>query len=158
MSLYFQQHGCQPEKKYSKHGKTKQSQKEECDINRLLERSARSGAASHLQTYEHQYGNFADYDFESNAEIIANGQTIFERLPAEIKREFHQSPQEFFEFVTDEQNKDRLPELLPQIANQGNFLMGVDAPTQKTEDKNPPEDKPIQQQETTVEDTPPPKE
>ncbi len=132
MSRYFQLNGKQPTKKYTKHGKTVQSQKEECDINRLLERSARSGAASHLQTYENQYGNFEGYDFEKNVNIIAEGQTIFERLPAEVKREFNQSPQEFFEYVTNEENKDRLPELLPQIANQGNFLMGLDPPTTTT--------------------------
>ncbi len=153
MSAYFAKHGKPEEKKYTKHGRTKQSQKDECDINKLLERSARSGSLSHLQQFEAQYGTYANYDFEEHINTIAEGQNIFEHLPAEIKREFAQSPQRFFEYVTDEANKDRLPELLPQIANQGNYLLGIDPPrttvpeipdkeNQPPENKSPPGENP----------------
>ncbi len=122
MSMYYGKHGKAEEKKYTKHGKTKQSQRDETDINKLLERSARTGSLSHLEQYEAQYGDYSGYDFEAHINTIAEGQSIFEHLPAEVKREFDQSAQKFFEFVTDPENSERLPELLPQIANRGDYL------------------------------------
>ncbi len=122
MSAYYAKHGKPEVKKYKLHGKTKQSQKDETDINKLLERSARKGTLSHLEKYQPKYGDFRGYDFEKHQNIIANGQTIFEELPAETKREFEQSPQKFFEFVTDPQNSQDLVRLLPDIANQGSYF------------------------------------
>ncbi len=122
MSMYYKEHGKPEVKKYTKHGKTKQSQKDETDINKLLERSARTGALSHLDQFQGQYGDFLGYDFEAHINTIAEGQSIFEHLPAEVKREFDQSAQKFFEYVTNPDNKDRLPELLPELANRGDYL------------------------------------
>lgn len=135
MSAYFGKHGKPEERKYTPHGRTKQSQKKECDINLLLERNARSGALSHLDKYQPMYGDYSDYDFEHHINMITGGQTIFEHLPAEVKREFHQSAQKFFEYVTDPENQERLPELLPQIANRGNYFPSV---TQRTEPEPEP--------------------
>ncbi len=142
MSLYFGKHGEPEKKKYSKHGRTKQSQKDECDINKLLERSARTGALSHLDTFGAQYGDFLGYDFEAHVNTIAEGQTIFEHLPAEVKREFAQSPQRFFEYVTDPENKDRLPELLPEIANRGDLLVTLAQPAPEPAAEPAPEPEP----------------
>ncbi len=125
MSYYYMQHGKPEVKKYILHGRTKQSQKNETDINKLLERSAREGGLSHLDKYKPVYGDFSDYDFQENTIKLAKAGTIFEELPAEIKREFNQSPQEFFEFVTNPENSERLPELLPKIANRGNYFPPV---------------------------------
>lgn len=125
MSAYFGKHGKAEVRKYTRHGRTKQSQKDETDINKLLARAARAGSLDHLTQYGAQYADFSTYDFESHVAKIAEGQSIFENLPAEIKREFHQSPQQFFEFVTNPVNLDRLPELLPDIANRGNYFPPV---------------------------------
>ncbi len=122
MSAYFGKHGKPEVRKYKLHGRTKQSQKDECDINMLLERYNRDAAAGHLEKYGAQYGNYADYDFENHVTKIAEMNTIFERLPAEVKKDFGQSTHKFFEFVTDPENEDRLPELLPEIANQGRYF------------------------------------
>lgn len=125
MSMYFKKHGKPEIRTYSEHGRTKQSQKDDTDINKLLERAGREGTLSHLEKYQGTYGNFAGYDFETQARIMAEGQTIFEELPAELKREFHQSPQAFFEYVTDPANADDLPKKLPQLADRGRQLPPV---------------------------------
>ncbi len=126
MSIYFAKHRKPEVRKYSRHGKTKQSQADECDINKLLVRAARSGSLSHLDKYQARYGDFSDFDFTEHAIKMAEGQTIFENLPAEVKREFDQSPDKFFEFVTNPENAENLPKLLPEIANRGEFFPPVD--------------------------------
>ncbi len=155
MSAYFAKHGKPEKRKYSQHGRTKQSQKNQCDINKLLEKAARSGSLSHLDKFEARYGDFSDFDFTEHAIKMAEGQTIFENLPGEVKREFDQSPDKFFKFVTDPQNAEKLPELLPAIANRGEYFppIGIiqtrapDAPETPTTGATPP-------QAATV-DTPP---
>ncbi len=126
MSAYFGKHGKPEVRKYTPHGRTKQSQAAECDINKLLERAARDGSLSHLDEFGGTYGSFEGYDFEKHVTKIAEGQSIFENLPAEIKREFAQSPQRFFEYVTNPDNLERLPELLPEIADRGNYFPSVE--------------------------------
>ncbi len=122
MSAYFAKHGKPEVRKYKLHGRTKQSQRHECDINKLLERYQRDASLGHLEKYGGQYGNYADYDFENHVTKIAEMNTIFEQLPAEVKKDFGQKPDKFFEFVTDPANAERLPELLPEIANQGRYF------------------------------------
>ncbi len=161
MSMYFAKHGKPEVRKYTPHGRTKQSQKDECDINKLLERSAREGSLSHLDKYQARYGDFSDFDFTEHAIKMAEGQTIFENLPAEVKKEFDQSPDKFFEFVTNPENVNDLPRLLPEIANRGEFFPPVDiiqtrepeAPKTSKTDENPePDAKPKEPEKTSNEE------
>ncbi len=157
MSMYFAQHGKPEVRKYTQHGRTKQSQKDECDINKLLERAARKGSLSHLDKYQSRYGDFADFDFTEHAIKMAEGQTIFENLPAEVQKEFDQSPDKFFNFVTDPQNAEKLAQLLPEIANRGEFFPPVgiiqtrepEAQQTSTTDEKPPQAETAPQVPTT---------
>lgn len=127
MSRAYHLNGDKPVKiKYTKHGRTKQSQLDETDINKLLERSARENTLSHLEKFQSVYADFSDYDFEKHITQIAEGQSIFEQLPAETKREFGQSAQRFFEYVTDPANSQDLAEKLPELAKRGTQLPAVD--------------------------------
>lgn len=125
MSFYFKKHGKPEQRKYTPHGRTKQSQKDETDINKMLARASREKTLSHLEKYEPMYADFSDYDFEENQKKLVQANTIFEELPAEIKREFAQSPEEFFNYVTNPENAARLPELLPAIARRGDYFPPV---------------------------------
>ncbi len=138
MSAYFGEHGKPEVRKYKLHGRTKQSQRHECDINMLLERYQRDASLGHLEKYGGQYGNYADYDFENHVTKIAEMNTIFEQLPAEVKKDFGQSTNKFFEFVTNPENQGKLAELLPEIANQGRYFQKqVTQTTQGTQDVAP---------------------
>lgn len=140
MSLYYMQNGKPEVRKYNKHGKTKQSYKDQCDINKLLERGAREGGLSHLQRHGARYADFADINWDSLQEQLAEGQQIFNELPAELKREFNQSPGEFFTYVTDPANAERLPELIPKIAERGRFFPRVNKPEVRKEPEPAPQD------------------
>ncbi len=102
-----------------KDGRTKQSFKDETDINKILSRAQKTGTISHLTKYEARYGDFSGFDFfEANVKMAA-GAEIFAALPSEIRNEFQNTPGKFFNYVNDPANKDRLGELLPALAAPG---------------------------------------
>ena len=98
---------------------TKQGLEDETNINRLLSRAQRAGTLSHLQKYEPMYGEMADFDFLTAQLTLRKAQESFDALPSEIRYEFHNSPAEFFKFVNDPENKDKLAEKLPALAKPG---------------------------------------
>jgi len=100
-------------------GRVKQSFKDETDINKILKRAQKTGTISHLAKHQAKYGDFADFDFFGNMQMIAKGREIFDDLPSEIRSEFHQSQTEFFDYVNDPENKDRLEKLLPGLVAPG---------------------------------------
>lgn len=107
-------------KDYSQDGRTKQAFKDQTDINKLLARAARGDTISHLAKHGAVYGDFSDIDDLMTAQArLAKGVEIFQALPAEIKREFNQSPAEFFNFVNNPENEEKLPEVLPALAARG---------------------------------------
>lgn len=122
MSIHYRKHGLDPKREYTPHGRTVQSQKSETDINKILERAGRANSLSHLEKYQAKYGDYSGWDFEEHMTKMAEGQSIFEELPAEVKREFDQSPTKFFDFVNDPKNIDKLPKVLPMIAARGNYF------------------------------------
>lgn len=117
-----------PEKVYDD-GRTKQSFKDETDINKILQRAQKAGTLSHLERYQPQYGDFSDFDFQTAQLKLAQGAEIFDRLPAEIRKEFNQSPAEFFQYVNDPAKADKLRQLLPELAKPGRQRLDVSGRT-----------------------------
>lgn len=105
-------------KKYDD-GRTKQAFKDSTDVNRLLQRHAKAGTLSALAKVENRFGDFQGFDFHHARNMIAQGQTIFEQLPSEVRREFDQDAQKFFNFVNDPEKQGKLDELLPALAQPG---------------------------------------
>lgn len=103
-------------------GRTKQCHADECDINKIMARFEKTGTISHLAKYEPVYGDFSDYDFGEQTRQLTKGREIFDALPGEIRREFNQNPQAFFDFVNDPANKDDLLAKLPALAKPGTQL------------------------------------
>ncbi len=100
-------------------GRTKQSFRDETDINKILKRAQKSGTISHLNRYEARYGDFAGFDFFEAQMKLIQGREIFDALPSEIRNEFNQSQAEFFDYVNDPANVKRVGELLPALAEPG---------------------------------------
>lgn len=102
-----------------KDGRTKQSFKDETDINKMLERAQLAGTLSHIEKHGAFYGDFADFDFDEAQFALARATSIFAELPSEVRKEFDQNPGRFFEFVNNPENIDRLPDVLPGLAQPG---------------------------------------
>lgn len=109
-------------KKYTD-GRTKQSFKDECDINKIMCRAAQGGTISHLAKYEGVYADYSDFDFHEHTTKLTKGREIFDALPAEVRHEFAQSPQAFFDYVNDPRNMADLAQKLPGLAKPGDQLI-----------------------------------
>ena len=107
---------------------TKQSFKDQCDINRVLDRAKRGASLSHLENYQGEYGDFSDWDENTYQDMlldISRANSVFYDLPAELRAEYGNNPGKFFSFVNDPANKDRLEEIFPVLAAPGRQLPDV---------------------------------
>ncbi len=119
-------------KKYTD-GRTKQSFRDECDIEKIMCRAAKSGTISHLAKFEGIYADFSDFDFQEHMNKLNRGREVFDALPAEVRREFGQSPQAFFDYVNDPANLKDLAKKLPMLAAPGTQLIDTSPPDADTE-------------------------
>ncbi len=118
-------------------GRTKQCHRDECDIGKIMRRFDITGTISHLTKFEGVYADFSDFDFHEQSSRLAEGRSIFEALPAEIRREFGQSPDNFFAYVNDPKNAKELALKLPALAQPGQQLprkASPDADLEKAEE------------------------
>lgn len=94
---------------------TDQSQKDECDINRILQRYRETGYLTdplHPATRKPIFGDFTDIpDYQAALDLIAKADDAFMQLPAKIRDRFSNNPQEIFDFLNDEKNRDEAVKL-----------------------------------------------
>lgn len=107
------------EEKVYDDGLTKQSFRDQCDVNKIIAKAQKAGGLSHLDQYEGVYADFANYDFEGQQEILARGSSIFADLPSSIRAEFGNQPSRFFEYVNDPANAGNLRDIFPELAKPG---------------------------------------
>ena len=117
-------------------GRTKQSFKDETDVNLIIQKHTRMGTLSHLEQWGGQYGDLSDFDFQEAQNQIAKATSMFEELPAAVRKKFANSPEKFLEFVNHPDNSDRLAEALPELAEPGS------APLPTPRDRQDPEPEP----------------
>lgn len=85
--------------------RTKQSFKEECDINTIVRRFGVTGQVPNSIETPLQ-GDFSDaLDFRQSMDLIVAAREAFQELPAQVRKRFHHDPAEFNEFVSDESNR-----------------------------------------------------
>lgn len=104
-------------------GRTKQSFKDACDINKILQKAAVKGGLAHVQKYpEAVYGEFdPSLDLFVARDRIDRATQIFSELPAEVRREFKNDPLEFVTYANSVPPAD-LIKRIPQIAEPGNYF------------------------------------
>lgn len=93
--------------------KTDQSFKDECDVNKIMEKYKTIENYNALMALRNpgrakpQFGDFANLpDFAAAQNTIVQAQTMFEALPSNIRDRFANDPGEFLAFMSDEKNKD----------------------------------------------------
>ncbi|AXL15207.1 internal scaffolding protein [Microviridae sp.] len=92
-------------------GRTEQHHKDECDVNNILKKYKANGVIQHVRQYEGKYGDFSGEDFQTAMNIIAEGKSMFESVPAYIRAKFDNDPKRFLDFVCDEANESKLVEM-----------------------------------------------
>lgn len=89
--------------------KTKQSFADECDINNILEHFNKTGVLTHYNERQPVYGDFTDpISFQESLNLVIQAHEMFDALPSKIRERFHNDPQEFLDFASDEKNKDEM--------------------------------------------------
>lgn len=88
---------------------TKQSFKDEADINNVMKRFEQTGQLPDMIKREPKYGDFIDVpSFQEAQEIIIHTQEQFAALPAAVRDRFANDPEKFLEFVSDASNADEM--------------------------------------------------
>jgi len=121
-----------------KDGRTKQSFKDETDIQKILHRAQKAGTMSHLDKYEGTYGDFSDFDFLEATIQLTKGREVFDALPSELRNEFNQSPAEFFRYVNNPANAEKLRDKLPGLAAPGRQNIDMSGKTEPEALEDPP--------------------
>lgn len=91
---------------------TKQSFKDECDINVLMRRYEKTGLVDHVNTHQGNYGDFINApDFHSAMNQIMAAEDMFMSLPSRIRARFANDPAAFLEFAQDPSNAEEMQSL-----------------------------------------------
>lgn len=102
---------------------TKQSFKDECDINNIMMKYIRTGLVDHVNRYQGRYGDFSDVpDMLQAFDIIERSEEMFNSLPSDIRKDFNNDVVAFLEFAQDPANTDALKEygLIPDDRTPAN--------------------------------------
>lgn len=91
---------------------TKQEFADECDINTIMARFAKTGEILHVSQSSPRYGDFSSVpDYQTALHIVQDAEASFASLPSKIRDRFHNDPAEFLDFVSDPKNEAELTEL-----------------------------------------------
>lgn len=83
---------------------TKQSMKDECDINLILAKYQRTGIIDFAAKQEPRYGDASAVDFQQALNVVIRANEMFAELPSSMRKRFQNSPEEFMAFVDDPEN------------------------------------------------------
>lgn len=96
---------------FSKPSLTKQSFRDECDINNILRQFNVTGQLP-AGSVQPQYGDFSGItDYQSALNAVMAAQDSFLQLPAKLRARFDNDPALFVDFASDEANKDEMKAL-----------------------------------------------
>lgn len=83
-------------------GRTKQSFRDESDINRIISKYNSTGQLPALIRRDGRFGDFSDVrDYQESLDIVYRAQAAFDALPAQVRAECGNDPAVFLEKVQD---------------------------------------------------------
>lgn len=91
---------------------TKQSMKDETNINNIMRKFEKNGVIAHLNEKQKQYGDYTEVqDYQASLNQVMHAQELFMELPATIRTRFSNDPGQFLSFVQDPKNQKELVDL-----------------------------------------------
>ncbi len=92
--------------------RTKQSMRDECDINKLMAKYLKTGLLDHLNTHHGDYGDFINFeDYHTSLNRIHDAEKSFMTVPSDIRGRFNNDPSKFLEFVQNPDNAEEMVEM-----------------------------------------------
>jgi len=92
-------------------GRTKQSFKDECDINNIMARYRTTRLLTWTNENQPRYADCTGYDYQVAMQTITQANGLFQGMPSALRAEFDNDPQKFLAFCEDERNLPRLEEM-----------------------------------------------
>lgn len=92
-------------------GRTRQSEKDACDVNLIVANHRRGGVSAHVTQRVAQYGFAPATTFQECMQQVRQAEEAFAGLPAATRAHFANDPARFVEYVSDKANKEKLLEL-----------------------------------------------
>lgn len=97
---------------FDKTSRTKQSMKDDVNINLIMARYAKTGTLTHVNELQGFYGEFHEVtDYQTALNLINEADDSFSELPAKIRAMFENDPQQLVEFVQDDKNYEKALDL-----------------------------------------------
>ncbi len=93
-------------------GRTRQSAKDECDINFIMQKYQVTEAQLHANRYSGNYGFVSSETLHDAMNIVTKATSMFEELPSTVRNKFNGQAGDFLEFTRDPAN-------LPEMAKLG---------------------------------------
>lgn len=91
---------------------TKQSFREEADINNIVKRLLQGELINNLNEKPLQYGDVTEIlDYHASLNQVKAAETLFMQIPAEIRIKFNNDPGQFVDFVNDPKNQEALVQM-----------------------------------------------
>lgn len=91
---------------------TKQSFKDEADVNNILQKYTESGVLPSSLQGDPLYGDFAEVpSFQESQNIVIKAEMQFQGLSAQVRKRFNNEPEEFLAFVNDPKNANEMVSL-----------------------------------------------
>lgn len=86
---------------------TQQSWKEQCDVNRILEKHARTGLITHLAQNRGAYMDLSKLtSYQDMLEKVRSADEAFLSLPASLRSRFRNDPAALIEFLNDPNSRE----------------------------------------------------
>lgn len=96
---------------FSEQGRTKQSFKDECDINIIMARYMKTGVVNFVNRFSPQYSDVSSLDYQDAMLKITQAQSMFRELPSDLRANFNNDPAAFLAFVQDPDNRPQMAEM-----------------------------------------------
>lgn len=92
-------------------GRTKQSFKDECDVNRIVAHAARTGVLPN-RGGNPLYGDFSEVpDYQAALSVVQSAEGKFNSLPAQLRARFKNDPGQFLEYIGNPDNHEEAARL-----------------------------------------------
>lgn len=83
--------------------RTKQSFKEECDVNNILRKYEKTGLITHVAAYKGRYEELPDpIEYQDALHAIRDAEVAFSSLPSKVRRYFNNDPAAFLSATSEE--------------------------------------------------------
>lgn len=91
---------------------TQQNMQAETDINQIMRKYEKTGIITHVNQVGGRYGEFHVVpDYQTALNRVKAAQTMFETLPARIRKEFENDAGAFLAFAENPENEEKMREL-----------------------------------------------